>query len=447
MQPRLILQKLPAFNNSKLLIKKNQSVTDIIKALSVAHRQYASDYDKIAKDFLGHNVKQTAFNIWSFLRKNIPYKAEPDSMQTIKSPAAIITTGLLGKKSIYYNDCKNYSLFSGGILSALNRQGHKIPYVYRFASYNLFDKEPSHVFIVIYPDTEKEIWLDAVLKEFNYKKDYQYKTDKNFDQMMYSINGMDDVIAGRRAKRQQRKAARKQRRAKRRAEGRTFGKRLVKTIKKVGKAVLKVAAAPVRNSFLLLVKLNFRSLATNLQKAINKAPSRVREFWEGAGGRYQNLITAVNQGSKKRRLGEIGLSASIGAAPAAAAASTAAPLLIKVAALLKKLGINEQFVGDMAKKLIENKVEKVLERAETQSEGTEAAVDQAAETIEQQTEAPATASNNFNARLRNQSAVKLTNEAGQEVVPAGSGSGSGINKNILIFGGLGVAALLLLKKK
>jgi hypothetical protein len=154
------------------------------------------------------------------------------------------------------------------------------------------------VFIVINPDGN-EIWLDAVLNEFDYKKQYTFKKDKNFDKMMYSITGVDDVITGRKRSqrkttRSQRKKIRVERRKKRRAEGKTFGKKLVKTLKKVGRGVLKVAGAPVRNAFLLIVKLNFRSLATNLKKAIDKAPSRVQSFWEGAGGRFQNLITAVN---------------------------------------------------------------------------------------------------------------------------------------------------------
>jgi hypothetical protein len=193
MDAQRLLGYLPPFNNQKILIKKNQSVNDIIHSLMVAHNQYKSHYDKIAGEFVGHNNRQTAYNIWKFLKKNVPYKAEPDTMQTIKSPSAIISTGLMGKKSLLKNDCKNYSLFAGGILSALNRQGYKIPYVYRFSSYNYFDHTPGHVFIVINPDGN-EIWLDAVLNEFDYKKQYTFKKDKNFDKMMYSITGVDDVI-------------------------------------------------------------------------------------------------------------------------------------------------------------------------------------------------------------------------------------------------------------
>jgi hypothetical protein len=436
MDANKLLNSLPKFNNRKILIKKNQNVDDIIKALNIAHNQYKKDYDLIAKKFIGHNKKQTVYNIWKFLKKNIPYKAEPDTMQTIKSPAAIIHTGLLGNKSLYYNDCKNYSLFAGGILSALNRQGYNIPYVYRFASYNMFDNNPQHVFIVINPEGQ-EIWLDAVLSKFDYKKPYQYKKDKNFDNMMYQISGVDDVITGRRKaarkqKRQQRKTVRKARRAKRRAEGRGFGQRVVKTIKKVGRAVLKVAAAPVRNSFLLLVKLNFRSLATNLRKADNKAAGQLRAFWEGAGGRYQNLLTAISQGEKNKRLGELH---SIGVAPQAAAAS-AAPLLVKVAALLKKLGINAEDVGKFAADIVKNRIETAIEKADTDVQASEQIIENEADEVTE-TDAP------MLRQAARQSNVKLVNETGQEVtVPKKS-----IDKNILLLGGVGLAAVLLLSKR
>lgn len=432
MNAQKLLLILPKFNNQKILIKKNQNVNDIIFALEVAHNQYKKDYDKIAREFLGHNKKQTAYNIWKFLKKNIPYKAEPDTMQTIKSPSAIIKTGILGNKSLYYNDCKNYSLFAGGVLSALNRQGYKIPFVYRFASYNMFDNTPGHVFIVLNPGS-KEIWLDAVLKEFDHKKAYQYKIDKNFDKMMYQLSGIDDVITGKK-QRQQRRAVRKAKRVQRRKEGKGFGQRVVKTIKKAGKAVLKVAAAPVRNSFLLLVKLNFRSLATNLRKADTKAAGQLRAFWEGAGGRYQNLLTAISQGEKKKRLGEV-MGEPV---TAAAAATSAAPLLVKIAALLKKIGIQPGDLAQYAGDIVKNRIESAIQKAETQVQESEQSAENAAdETTETAAEMP------MLRQASKQNAVKLINEQGQEVTT----TQTGLNKNILLIGGVGLAAVLLLSKK
>lgn len=432
MNPNILLNNLPPFNNSKILIKKNQSVEDIIKALKTAHNQYKQDYDKIALYFLGHSKKQTAYNLWKFLKKNVPYKAEPESMQTIKSPAAIIKTGLMGEKSLYFNDCKNYSLFIGGVLSALNRKGYKYPFTYRFASYNLFDKEPGHVFIVMNPKKD-EIWIDAVLNKFNYKKSYIRAIDKNFDNMMYSINGIENRMSGEQINIELDAA---QMNGLIQDAGKFFekagkavvkaGKDVVKAVKTAGKVVLTYAAAPARIAFLGIVELNFRSLATNLYKADQKAPAKVREFWEGAGGEYQKLLNAVNNGRKRKRLG------AIGAEPVstAAAVTAATPLLIKVVDLLKKIGLKDEEIkelGDTAKTLVGNQVKNWIEKKAVNNANQQMMAEDQAQTIQQQT------------------------RGGRGFFPFAKGTptkqNTGINKNILLIAGAGVAAYLLMKKK
>jgi hypothetical protein len=97
--------------------------------------------------------------------------------------------------------------------------------------------------------------------------------------------------------------------------------------------------------------------------------------------------------------------------------ATATPLLIKVANLFKKLGISAEDVGTLAKKVIENKVQAVLEKAETQSETNEALVDQDADQISEES----SPGGSFMSRMKKQSAVKLTNENGQEITTGGSG--------------------------
>jgi hypothetical protein len=39
-------------------------------------------------------------------------------------------------------------------------------------------KLPHHVFVVVNPSTNNEIWIDPVVKAFDYKKQYFYKIDK-----------------------------------------------------------------------------------------------------------------------------------------------------------------------------------------------------------------------------------------------------------------------------
>jgi hypothetical protein len=326
----LLLRKLPPFKNRNEILKNDQSTTDIINEILKAHDFYLGDYLKICSYFKGINDIQTAKNCFNFLKKNIIYVIDSGENQIIKSPGAIIATGKA--------DCKCYSLFTGGILSALN-----IPFCYRFSSYQQNNKTPGHVFIVMNPGTKKEIWIDPVLNSFNQKKQYTYKTDR----MINKISGIGKVSA--------KKAAKK-------AAGKTVGQKL----KKGTKVILKVAAAPARNAFLLLVKLNFLGLATKLNNAYIKKPSELKNLWEGKiGGKINSLVTNIKQGAKKKKIGACDCEQNqIGVITAATAAAAAAPIIAIVTSWLKKQGIldesgqvNYNKLAELANKELNKKVQ------------------------------------------------------------------------------------------
>lgn len=169
MDKNVLLQKLPPFTNRSITIRNNQTVRDIVKEVLQAHEIFASDYDAIAADFDFGSNTETAKTLFSFLKKNVHYKIESERNQTTKSPAAILETGT--------GDCKHYAGFIAGVLDALKRAGKKINWHYRFASYNWFDSEPGHVFVVM-NEGGKEIWIDPVLKTFNERLEPSYILDK-----------------------------------------------------------------------------------------------------------------------------------------------------------------------------------------------------------------------------------------------------------------------------
>jgi hypothetical protein len=415
-----LLAQLRPFANKEHILVNDQQVSDIITGLLNTHNQYKSEYDKIAGGFRGRTNKETGKKIYTFLKNNVNYVIEPDSKQTLKSPAAILYTG----KSTG-SDCKNYSLFTGGILSALNRQGANIKWCYRFASYRMFDKMPHHVFVVINPNTANEIWVDAVLPKFNLKKQYYYKIDKKVNDMaLVAVAGIG-ASKKRQVKRAAKKAAKPAKKAARKELLKKKATKLKASIKKAGKVTLKFAAAPVRNSFLLLVKLNFKNLAGKLQKGIDKAPDKIKTFWENAGGSYKTLTIAVGQGINKKAIGVMGMQIGVAPVPAAAAAVTAAPLLIKVANVLKSIGIDPEtiidFAADKLKQVANDKLEKVNEQAEAETEAVKQEVKETAQALD-----------------------KATSEAesGGE-----SETGGGMNKTLLIGGAVGIAALLFLTRK
>lgn len=299
-----ILNKLPPFNNRRDVLVNDQDVADIITGILATHQQYAKQYDKIAPYFIGANNYETGRNIWTFLKNNVQYKVEPESAQMLKSPAAIVTGTVNGRTNT--SDCKNMSLFTGGVLSAINRAGGRINWAYRFASYKLWDKVPQHVFVVINPDTNNEIWVDAVLPTYNNKKQYYYKTDKKVNNM--ALVALSGTMAGKgKAKRQQKKAEKQANKGNAKERRKQFFKKLKDKAKKAGKLILKYnpATAASRNAFLLLVKVNARSLATNLKKLKDRGNTEAQTLWTKIGGNVATLNAAIDSGAKKKRLGVI----------------------------------------------------------------------------------------------------------------------------------------------
>ena len=337
MQKNILLGRLKSFGGNSKMIVRDQQVPDIISAMLSAHKMYASEYDKISKDFYSGDGVQTAKKLFDFLKKNVQYKIESDKSQRIMSPGAILS---LGK-----NDCKNYALFIMGVLDSLKRKGlinNKI--YYRFASYKLLDEIPHHVFAVIQDEEGNEYFIDPVLSTFNERKTYYHKIDKIPNMPLYSVSGIGQT---------KKKAA---------------AKAAAPVQKEKKKIVLKIALAPARGSFLLLVGLNFMGLATKLKAAFDNRADETQNWWKNLGGNPNELLRKVEQGAKKKRIagtdvefnseGQIGVVATT----AAAASVTAAPILIKLAEFLSKLGIDVKEVSEVGKRVLAKQVKNVVEK-------------------------------------------------------------------------------------
>lgn len=349
-----ILSKLSPFENKRQVIIHNQSVGDIITGILQTHSKYTADYDRIADRFSGRNAEEIARNVFNYLKENTHYKIEKDSAQTLRSPAAIIALGSNPRIGL---DCKSYALFIAGILSAYQRRGMNINWCYRFASYKMLDKLPHHVFVVINPGTNNEIFVDPVLPSFNYQKSYTYKIDRK--PMLVSISGI----------------GRTKRTADEKKKRRQEIKEKIKTqIKKKGKLILKVNPGTVtaRNSFLLLVKLNVFNLGRRLYELQLKDPGKLQKFWESIGGNYRTLSINIGLGAKKQPQ----LSGAVGFAPAVAAAiASATPIVISIKKLLDSAGIKSDDVkklgGALIKKAIEKKIDAKADEIASEEEGEE----------------------------------------------------------------------------
>lgn len=135
----------------------------------VRHAQCTGDYDRIAQYFMGGSVRDICRRLWNFCRENFTYVMEDGETQKNSRPIT-----MLKDKEV---DCKNYSLFIGGVLDAMKRAGLPITWCYRFVSYKASDPKPHHVFIVVNRNTD-DIWVDPVLDYFDYHLFYWYKKDR-----------------------------------------------------------------------------------------------------------------------------------------------------------------------------------------------------------------------------------------------------------------------------
>jgi len=164
----------------------DQSTNDIVNGIVNTLDLYHDEYNKISRHFIGKNVRETAKNVWLFLKNNVPYKIENGNFQTLRSPSAILSMPMGA-------DCKSYSLYTAGIFESANFLGYlKVPFAFRFASYKNNSKEPGHVFVVLYPGTNKEIWIDPVLDKFDDRsKIPTYYTDKKIKMSLVQMSGVE----------------------------------------------------------------------------------------------------------------------------------------------------------------------------------------------------------------------------------------------------------------
>ena len=179
-----LLTKLDSFKNNQKIISYDQSTNDIINAILKQHNKSQRDYDKLFYFFDCGNYYDTAKKVFNFLKNNIQYQIEPDELQTVKTPAAILATK--------NGDCKHMSLFIAGILDSYRRNtGEIFDLCYRFAAYD-GSNTPEHVFVVINPDSDDEIWCDAVLDNFNEKKEPNFYKDKKINNMaLMALSGIN----------------------------------------------------------------------------------------------------------------------------------------------------------------------------------------------------------------------------------------------------------------
>ncbi len=148
-----ILSKLPPFVDKRVTIADDQQVRDIIATMLTAHKRNAPLYDRIGLYFMGKDIAETCDKLFSFCKRNLVYKIEPGKLQKVQVPQGLLSEG--------HCDCKGYASFICGCLDAIKRSGKQlIDWEYCFASYEMAEKTPYHVFSVVKKSGADDIWVD-----------------------------------------------------------------------------------------------------------------------------------------------------------------------------------------------------------------------------------------------------------------------------------------------
>ena len=323
---------------AKLIDKKtinNQTTADIIQQVLAQHEANKNDAKKIAHLFDYGNVYATSQAIWDFLKYKVPYKVEPSSFQSTKTLSRFIYDA---KNNTGKNDCKHFANFSGAILDAL---GYK--FKYRFAGYSSYSKNPTHVYVVAYDDSNNEILIDAVINGFDLEKPYKIKIDKKPKNMsLYSLSGVEENEEIGNILKKAKGVVKKATTAVKKA-GSAVVKPVVTAAKAVKQGALTVNLAIPRNAFLLLVRFNVNGWATGLNKM---SWDKLKWWKDWFGGNRTDLQNAIKAGAKNKRI--LGLNdndflvpesvGAIGVEPVtvSAALASATPIIVKVANVLKE---------------------------------------------------------------------------------------------------------------
>ncbi len=362
----ILLDRLPPYKGRARMVKRRQNTDDIKREVLNKHISTMGHYDAICQPFWKGSAQATAENLYYFLKRTLPYQAEPTLYQTVKTPAA-----MLEERLDFGNDCKHFAGFACGIGEALRRKGYPIKCFYRFASYNANRRSPGHVFAV-FVDQGKDIWVDPVpeIGGFNrraispvFKQDKMPPMSRNGSSIgsLYDISGVrvldnENVVVSGLApinvvnghwldtlptsqRRYESPGLPGMGKAKKKHKG-------LHIKVKPGKLLKKLGGAPIRNAFLALLKINFASRATKIFEGLKKPgfKEKLYAMWAKAGGNSNKLSTAINQGVKwHNKVSHRKVSGmSIGIAPAVAAPAliaAAAPLLAALGNLFKSFGL------------------------------------------------------------------------------------------------------------
>jgi len=335
-----IFADLPAPDGKVTIDHYNGINPDIRTTLEKRIKEAIPQAAPLAKYFKGETERDTARNIWNYLRKVIKYKQDPKGFQDLRMPRRFHAekTG----------DCKSYSINAIALYKSIYPDLAAAP---KYAAYEPGAKVPTHVYAVVKDRAGKNIIIDGCYNYFDSEKLFTLALPLNFDMVIRTLSNdltlpanfhdtfdrlpresqfeIKDVIAnaaklaalkhmykagkislhdcisgieeieesiGKAKKtKEQKKAARKKRKKK---AGLFF--------KKIGRGLAFITLAPIRGAFSAIIAMNVNGLASNMRLVKEDKDQtgwkKLMKFWQNVGGIPKALNKAIELGTKHKAL-------------------------------------------------------------------------------------------------------------------------------------------------
>jgi gas vesicle protein len=156
-------------------VNADAKLTDTLKMLPEKVKEFSFQANEIARVLsVKGDIRQTCYNIWDLLIKCIAYVADDTGKEQVRSVWRLWHDRI--------GDCDCFSFFTSSVLTVLN-----IPHRFRVAEY-----DPKvgyqHIYITVPRKGQKDIIIDAVLKNFDYEVPFTRKIDKEMN--LEFLNGI-----------------------------------------------------------------------------------------------------------------------------------------------------------------------------------------------------------------------------------------------------------------
>ena len=342
------------------LLQRDGEVEDTVKKMQEIVVKYSWQVKDLCKRLKASSVRQSVKNVFDFVYDYIKYQVEDG--EKLRTPAYSWYEGQVLKRQRPNDekigvDCDCMSIFCGSCFKEM-----KIPFAFRITGYASsplgFCRGFQHVYTIAYDENGKEIICDPVYIAFDKEKEYAIQKtyamslngtdiimlsgidDESHHEYFENSDGTVGELAGRkkrkerRAARKARKKARKEARKEKRAAKKAIRKAkksgdkealkaakarkkaakkklkanrggIVRVARKIGKGIARFTVATTmqipRTMFCLLLRLNFRGLASKLANN-EKAREKMKTLWRKLGGKTKSWQKAVEKGKNKKPL-------------------------------------------------------------------------------------------------------------------------------------------------